>query len=896
MFAHVTGLRYWKSERAELTTCEDALGYDVPRGLFCVADGAGTTLFSNLWADMLVKQFVSDPLMSSDPFEMEWWIRLAQKEYQAVIAPKLSLLNWSAKQKAVDQGAYSTLVALRVVQQTAQSVIVALLAVGDSCVLVGHMAEQRLEAFPLQHDEEFDRSPYCVPALFKNLNRHTLYPKEQIVELLAGDVIILATDAVARWIVSGGGSGAESKAWEALLEVSRRTGDDWPSFIDSSRRNRELHDDDCTALIIQLMAEGPESEQTGVTAEPRPETISLRQEEFERAREEDNKEQVAIVYGDGRMLQSVAITLSEDERKKARAVADALREVRQAMRDALNTSNFAAKVAPVWWRHADQLMNESCAEVVRKTLVSQGISLAQPAPPPARPALRDNIIPPMTQLPARQPPTGAGGNNVPGQLLSPLSGTDPALAATILPTVLPAAPMQQLPAQQDQAAPTASAKDLIDRLREAKDREDDDAIIAVDEANKASSSPAEFKTHEKQWIAEARQHKAAVQTLLDVLAEGTAQQKVATADSPLLRQRPPLTPEQQEQLVLARALVEAVVVNDDERISDAYGAIEFSPLRKHFIFTVESQQRIHDARQERGALQQFRALLTDGGATVTQLVNARESLPGLVRYLSEDERYIVDLAARFLQLYRYVQQDQQNKNVEQQMQFVQTYNALCYAPYWIAFIAQEESRVKRYSSVETPAMLAVNDATITMSQLLLLRQVKRDHAKLQIANAQKRLAGRLSDTDRQSYEEISRYWKEQLDSGCSYEAILNDLVTQRLLEEELQRTPRRGNIKLDNEVKDASNDILKELSRSSGVESDRDAVRFLALSEVFNRNPPDSRTLADWLREQRGTQEILYFERPEPGAQITDKRERCWLFKWWRFRNAQNSVDGSGRA
>jgi serine/threonine protein phosphatase PrpC len=124
MFAHVTGLRYWKSERADLTTCEDALCYDVSRGLFCVADGAGTTLFSNLWADMLVKQFVSDPLMSSDPFEMEWWIRLVQKQYQAATAPKLSKLDWNAKQKAVDQGAYSTLAALRVVQQTAQSLTV----------------------------------------------------------------------------------------------------------------------------------------------------------------------------------------------------------------------------------------------------------------------------------------------------------------------------------------------------------------------------------------------------------------------------------------------------------------------------------------------------------------------------------------------------------------------------------------------------------------------------------------------------------------------------------------------------------------------------------------------------------------------------------------------------
>jgi len=896
MFAHVTGLRYWKSERADLTTCEDALRFDVSRGLFCVADGAGTTLFSNLWAEMLVKQFMSDPLLSSDPFEMEWWIRLVQKEYQAATAPKLSKLDWNAKQKAVDQGAYSTLAALRVVQQTAQSLTATLLAVGDSCALIGHMAEQRLEAFPLQHDEAFDRSPYCVPALLKNLNRYTLYPKEQTVEAQPGDVIILATDAVARWIVSGGGSGDESKAWEAFLEVSQRTEDDWPSFIDSARRNRALHDDDCTALIVRLMADGPESEQLGETSEPRPETVRQRQEEFQRAREEDNKEQIAIVYGDGRMLQSVDITLSDDKREQARAVADALREVRQAMRDALNTPQFAAKVAPVWWRYADLLMNEPCAETVRKTLQSQGVSLVRPAPPPAHPAPQDNFIAPVSPLPARQPHAGASGNNAPGQWLPPLSGTDPALTTTIAPTALPPAAMQQLRERRNQTEQAATGNALIDHLRDAINREDDDALIAVDEDNKASPAPIEFMEYEKQMIEKARQRKAAVQALLDALVEGTPQQKVAAADQPLLRQPLSLSLEQQEQLLLARALVEAMLVNDDERIMDAYNAIEFSPLRKCFIFTAENQQRIRDARNKRAALQQFRAMLANGGATVAQLVNVRQSLPGLAHYLSEDEWYVVDLVARFLQLYQEVRQDQQGKNAERQTQFVQAYNALCYAPYRIAFIAQEESRVKRYPTVVgTPAILAVNGVSITISQLLALRSVKPRYAELQITNAQKRLPRRPTDEERQFNEKTINYWKAQSDSGCTYEAILDDLVYQRLLEEELQRTPRRDGIKLENEVRDLSNEILKEL-RAFGVELERETARFFALFDVCSRYPPDSRTLADWLKEQRGTQEILYFERPEPGTQTTRERARCWLFKWWRFRSAQNNVDGSGRA
>jgi len=52
MFAQVTRLQYWKSEHDE-QTCEDAYGESVTDGLFAVADGAGTTLFSNIWAKIL---------------------------------------------------------------------------------------------------------------------------------------------------------------------------------------------------------------------------------------------------------------------------------------------------------------------------------------------------------------------------------------------------------------------------------------------------------------------------------------------------------------------------------------------------------------------------------------------------------------------------------------------------------------------------------------------------------------------------------------------------------------------------------------------------------------------------------------------------------------------------
>src|SRR5436309_14935051 len=107
MLAQVTMLRHWKSEHNE-ETCEDACGENTALGLFAVADGAGTTLFSDAWASFLVQHFLHIPLMSNDPFEVEWWVRLAWKQFKSEFHTAINM-PWNVQQKAQSQGSYTTL-------------------------------------------------------------------------------------------------------------------------------------------------------------------------------------------------------------------------------------------------------------------------------------------------------------------------------------------------------------------------------------------------------------------------------------------------------------------------------------------------------------------------------------------------------------------------------------------------------------------------------------------------------------------------------------------------------------------------------------------------------------------------------------------------------------------
>ena len=139
MRAQIKELRYWKTEHKE-EGCQDAHKYNLSKGLFVVADGGGTTLFPALWAKMLVEHFIETPLILTDPdpFETEWWVRLAQKKYDLNIPKKENLRDWSIQVKAQKQSSDSTLATLRFASVGASTAQAELLVFGESCVIIGY--------------------------------------------------------------------------------------------------------------------------------------------------------------------------------------------------------------------------------------------------------------------------------------------------------------------------------------------------------------------------------------------------------------------------------------------------------------------------------------------------------------------------------------------------------------------------------------------------------------------------------------------------------------------------------------------------------------------------------------------------------------------------------------
>lgn len=957
MFVHTTPLRYWKSERADISTCEDAFAQNSASGLFAVADGAGTTLFSNIWADILVQQFVTRPLLSDDVFEMEWWVRQAQPVYTGRVPP-VEKLDWNAQEKARKQGAYTTLATLRVSRVTPQSAEAELLVIGDSCVIIGRPSLQEVKSFPLQEASEFDRAPFCVPALLRNLNRNGLNCRRLSYPLLPDDIVILATDAVSRWIVSG--ANETMSQWQAFMQVAEQTEGSWPIFIRGCRERREMVDDDVTALILRFQEQQEEGAVSlGTTTEHSPEVREQRRKAFADAKGPDNKELMAIVYGDGK---DFIQPLSESkEILDAREVANALKEVMQALRDALaNGTNVAKKLEPIWWKNEKLLASEPCAENLRKSLAANGVRLQReqhvpkheiaPTAPGASPV--SSVVPHMN-LPAKSPvvatPPLASNltimeNGVSRQvdLSTPLPPEDMDKTISVNALNTPAeirkayAESQALTAQRHQALlkfreairinddrkiveshdsyeavggdsseltleeqkrfQTALRKTFSDereitrlkeRLIEAYRNDNDDEILAVvrEIKNSPYADNIQFTPRELERIRVAEQRKVAFASLVEVLHEGTARQKV-DAFVPDVQNYPKVNAEDKEQIALAQRLVEAYKNGDNEAICAAYGEIEFSPYRKYFLFTREEQQRIRTAQNDLVALRHFHSVLDSGGAAARLLLHCYDAIHRLKATLSEDERYQVRLAERLL--------DSFDKNDDAILSKLSYANS--YSPYPLAFTDRERQSIRRarqqFPLTVPVVVMIIEQKDITIEQFLDALHVKRFMLNRQLAKLQNSPATEQSDQQRNAIEAriSSQHFIIQLFSDLEDDMLIRMSLEKMNQRKDIEKDTGRRAKQIIDDFKNAKKSDYDAFMRTVKEEKMQEVVSIFARLEAFEEyllKLPTSISLAEWLAAKRKTIDIRYPNSAElDEAQLVSERNLCWVFRWKPIRDA----------
>ena len=129
--------------------CQNASG-----GVVALADGAGDGIFSKLWADLLLKSFVAQPIALEDPTAVEPWIQEQRRAWLKEI--RYPEQRWSIQMKIDRSCGAATFVALVLDPVAADpdagsdAIGWTAWAVGDACLF--HIRDDRLIAsFPVTH-------------------------------------------------------------------------------------------------------------------------------------------------------------------------------------------------------------------------------------------------------------------------------------------------------------------------------------------------------------------------------------------------------------------------------------------------------------------------------------------------------------------------------------------------------------------------------------------------------------------------------------------------------------------------------------------------------------------------------------------------------------------------
>jgi hypothetical protein len=187
---------------------EDAVAAAPTALRFALADGASEGWNSRSWADHLARAFVRRP---PSPANYPDWLA----EARAGWAPPepAGQVAWYAEAKRT-QGAHATLVGVSLTPRPADRAWVwRAVGVGDSCLFQVRGGDL-LVSFPLSAPHEFDHTPRLVSSAASG---PAVEPEWLAGRAEPGDLLVLASDAVAAWLLTADRSGAG--VWRRVAEA-----------------------------------------------------------------------------------------------------------------------------------------------------------------------------------------------------------------------------------------------------------------------------------------------------------------------------------------------------------------------------------------------------------------------------------------------------------------------------------------------------------------------------------------------------------------------------------------------------------------------------------------------------------------------------------------------------
>lgn len=217
---------------------------------FAVADGASESMLSGLWADLLVRT----------------WCRSKRRRMGEIVATAMS--GWHAEmgdyldgrerrrrpiqwyeEPLLASGAHATLLGLELTNTSRSGGRWAAVSMGDSC-LFQVRDDELVRSFPMSAAADFTTSPKLVSSRPHDLARVLDNLDTTEGEWRRGDLLFLATDALAAWFLAAHEAG--DGPWRVLCRFERDAPELFAAWVGEQRGRRRLRNDDVTLLRIEV--------------------------------------------------------------------------------------------------------------------------------------------------------------------------------------------------------------------------------------------------------------------------------------------------------------------------------------------------------------------------------------------------------------------------------------------------------------------------------------------------------------------------------------------------------------------------------------------------------------------------------------------------------------------
>lgn len=209
---------------------------------FAIADGATESSFSKEWSDLLVSCYKDKPFdLTNLPLTINAISEAWQSTTSAIELP------WYAQQK-LENGAFATFLGLtlNLEEQTFEAV-----SIGD-CTLFQVRDNELISSFPITSFKDFGNTPSLFatnPRFQTDFEKSVKYLNGQT---KSGDLLILASDALAMWIFKRLNEG--ERPWLSLLTLLNYEDyqTDFSNWTFNKIKENEMKNDDISVVLINI--------------------------------------------------------------------------------------------------------------------------------------------------------------------------------------------------------------------------------------------------------------------------------------------------------------------------------------------------------------------------------------------------------------------------------------------------------------------------------------------------------------------------------------------------------------------------------------------------------------------------------------------------------------------